>query len=187
MIPFFLLFLTFFNFSFSNQLFDSNHTVFPQLSDDNEISQFFGYAPVDETNNKSPLFYWTIVHKEPSHNDLKSLPLVIIIVFLYVFWSNHWSITTLPSPQQIIWLNGGPSCSSLTGFFDEKIGPFSFESDSSAKLIENKFAWHRKLDAHVLVFDQPRGTGLSFLQRNNEKFPSTREQVRVWSIELLNK
>ena len=39
----------------------------------------------------------------------------------------------------LLWLNGGPGCSSLQGAFNEN-GPFVFE-ENSAKFIENPHAW----------------------------------------------
>ncbi|XP_072937061.1 venom serine carboxypeptidase-like [Epargyreus clarus] len=56
----------------------------------------------------------------------------------------------------IIWLQGGPGASSLTGLFDE-IGPFKGSADS---LKPNPYTW---LQNHSLLFiDNPIGSGFSF-------------------------
>ncbi|CAK4161478.1 unnamed protein product [Aphanomyces euteiches] len=73
------------------------------------------------------LFYW-LVHSE---NDPKNDPLVL-------------------------WLNGGPGCSSLAGLFTE-LGPFVVEGDLSVK--RNKYAWNRK--TNMVFLELPAGVGFS--------------------------
>ncbi|XP_039764568.1 venom serine carboxypeptidase-like [Pararge aegeria] len=59
----------------------------------------------------------------------------------------------------IIWLQGGPGVSSLTGLFDE-IGPFRYNTLGTLK--ENPHTW---LKNHSLVFiDNPVGSGYSFTE-----------------------
>jgi len=62
----------------------------------------------------------------------------------------------------VIWLNGGPACSSMDGLFIEN-GPFRFEMDDDLnfRLKPDPNSWH-KLPAYTLYIDQPVGTGLSF-------------------------
>ncbi|XP_060800925.1 venom serine carboxypeptidase-like [Amyelois transitella] len=56
----------------------------------------------------------------------------------------------------VIWLQGGPGASSLTGLFDE-IGPLTVEN---GRIARNRYSW---LQNHSLVFiDNPVGTGFSF-------------------------
>ncbi|RHZ32374.1 hypothetical protein DYB37_012652 [Aphanomyces astaci] len=56
----------------------------------------------------------------------------------------------------VLWLNGGPGCSSLNGFFTE-LGPFVVQSDLSVK--RNPYAWNRK--ANMVFLDSPAGVGFS--------------------------
>lgn len=59
----------------------------------------------------------------------------------------------------IVWLNGGPGCSSLRGLFEEH-GPFFSDWDGSqAKLRHNPESWHQ-LGA-VLYLESPTGVGFS--------------------------
>ena len=61
----------------------------------------------------------------------------------------------------MIWLNGGPGCSSMDGALME-VGPYRVTEDQ--KLIENKGSWHEF--ANLLFVDQPVGTGFSFVDGN---------------------
>ncbi|KAF3400226.1 Carboxypeptidase Y [Penicillium rolfsii] len=57
----------------------------------------------------------------------------------------------------IIWLNGGPGCSSLVGLTGGN-GPISFV-DNSTQIKRNPYSWTQL--GHVLYVDQPVGTGFS--------------------------
>eukprot|EP01041_Mallomonas_annulata_P003070 gene3070-6020_t len=68
---------------------------------------------------------------------------------------------TNPNDQPlIIWLNGGPGCSSMDGLFLE-LGPFQIDGE---KLKLNPHSWHNA--GNLLFIDQPVGTGLSFSKSN---------------------
>ncbi|RKO84912.1 peptidase S10, serine carboxypeptidase, partial [Blyttiomyces helicus] len=57
----------------------------------------------------------------------------------------------------VVWLNGGPGCSSLYGSFVEN-GPVAVHDNGS--LSSNAFSWHKL--ANVLYIEQPINTGFSF-------------------------
>ena len=62
----------------------------------------------------------------------------------------------------LVWLNGGPGCSSFDGFVYEH-GPFSFTHGTGGKGVrvrENPFSWSQA--ASVLYIDSPSGVGFSF-------------------------
>ena len=61
----------------------------------------------------------------------------------------------------VLWLNGGPGCSSLTGLFLE-LGPASI--DENIKLHYNPHSWNS--NASVIFLDQPVNTGLSYSGRS---------------------
>lgn len=57
----------------------------------------------------------------------------------------------------VLWINGGPGCSSLTGLFLE-LGPASI--DESGNIVHNPYSWNN--NASVIFLDQPVNTGLSY-------------------------
>lgn len=72
------------------------------------------------------------------------------------FW--FWP-TTHPNPDKsiLIWLNGGPGCSSLLGFLEEN-GPILWQP-GAYKPVRNLWSWHRL--TNIVYVDQPAGTGFS--------------------------
>jgi cathepsin A (carboxypeptidase C) len=63
----------------------------------------------------------------------------------------------------VLFLNGGPGCSSMIGLFMEN-GRFTFslqDLDPGYKVTENPFAWSKK--ANVLYIDNPVGYAFIFL------------------------
>ena len=59
----------------------------------------------------------------------------------------------------VLWLNGGPGCSSLIGFWLEQ-GPLSMGGDGL--LTENDSRWSK--NAHVLFIESPPGVGFSYVK-----------------------
>ena len=57
----------------------------------------------------------------------------------------------------ILWLNGGPGCSSMTGFLYEH-GPYIFPLES-VNLTQNIYSWNT--NASVIYLDAPAGVGFS--------------------------
>jgi len=75
-------------------------------------------------------------------------------IFYYLFKARN---ITNRGEKLIIWLNGGPGCSSNVGMLIEN-GPYMFDN-KTFKLQRNNFSWNEDYD---LVFvDQPVGTGYS--------------------------
>ncbi|CEO59746.1 Putative Carboxypeptidase Y homolog A [Penicillium brasilianum] len=83
---------------------------------------------LDDNDNDKHLFYWFF----ESRNDPENDPVVL-------------------------WLNGGPGCSSLTGLFLE-LGPSSV--NSKIKLVHNDYSWNS--NASVIFLDQPVNVGYSY-------------------------
>lgn len=78
------------------------------------FSQFAGYIRVDDKTNRD-LFYWLIESPLVSKPNLKPL---------------------------VLWLNGGPGCSSIAYGASEEVGPFRVQSDGKA-LTLSPYAWNK--------------------------------------------
>jgi len=90
-------------------------------------------------------FYWLF---EPEEDDTSNKPL-------------------------LVWLNGGPGCTSLMGLFIEN-GPFRFEKiQDKWSLEQNPDSWHTL--GYLLYIDQPVGTGLSYT--TDEHYCTNDEEV----------
>ncbi|KAL2347095.1 hypothetical protein Fmac_001095 [Flemingia macrophylla] len=91
------------------------------------FQQFSGYVTVDDKKHKSLFYYFA-----ESETDPASKPLVL-------------------------WLNGGPGCSSLgVGAFSEN-GPFRPNGEF---LIKNDYSWNK--EANMLYLETPVGVGFSY-------------------------
>nr|ACG42988.1 serine carboxypeptidase 1 precursor [Zea mays] len=93
------------------------------------FAQYSGYVAVDSGGGKRALFYYFV---EADVVDPASKPLVL-------------------------WLNGGPGCSSLgVGAFSEN-GPFR---PSGQVLVKNEYSWNK--EANVIYLETPAGVGYSY-------------------------
>ncbi|KAG7118732.1 Pheromone-processing carboxypeptidase KEX1 like protein [Verticillium longisporum] len=76
------------------------------------------------------------------------------------FW--HFENKHIAQRQRtVIWLNGGPGCSSEDGAMME-IGPYRVKGD---QLVNNNGSWHEF--ANLLFVDNPVGTGFSYVDTNS--------------------
>lgn len=107
---------------------DHKVSKLPGLPSSLSITQYAGHINVDEAKNGN-LFYWLF----ESPQNSKDLPLMV-------------------------WLNGGPGCSSMDGLFLE-LGPFKLDKNNQ-DIKSNPSSWHNV--ANLLFIDQPVGTGLSY-------------------------
>ena len=72
----------------------------------------------------------------------------------------YWLFESWEAPATaplIVWMNGGPGCSSMDGLFLEN-GPFKLSGSLGVKV--NPHSW--AATANVVYLDQPVGTGLSY-------------------------
>ncbi|XP_034045441.1 lysosomal protective protein isoform X2 [Thalassophryne amazonica] len=87
---------------------------------------------------------------------------------------HYWFVSSQRDPVKdpvVLWLNGGPGCSSLDGFLSEN-GPFHV-SDDGATLYENEFSWNKI--ASVLYLEAPAGVGYSY--SDDKKYKTDDDQV----------
>jgi len=74
----------------------------------------------------------------------------------------YWMFESQNNPKTdplVLWLTGGPGCSSELALFFEN-GPYTVNTDLS--LDANPFSWNLK--ANLLYVDQPGGTGFSYVK-----------------------
>ncbi|CAJ2638058.1 unnamed protein product [Trifolium pratense] len=101
-----------------------------------DFQQFAGYITVDEVNQRN-LFYYFV----ESEFDAVSKPVVL-------------------------WLSGGPGCSSIgQGAFSEH-GPF--HPTKKGGLVKNRYSWNRV--ANMLYLESPAGVGFSYSTNTSDYF-----------------
>jgi cathepsin A (carboxypeptidase C) len=89
---------------------------------------------------------------------------------------HYWFVESQSNPIKdpvILWLNGGPGCSSLFGFFTEN-GPFRVTNDSK-NLTLDQFSWNTV--ANVIYLEMPSGVGFSYDESNCASFPTNDSQT----------
>ncbi|XP_027938198.1 serine carboxypeptidase-like 45 [Vigna unguiculata] len=92
-----------------------------------KFQQYAGYITVDEKQKRALFYYFVEAEVEPASKPL------------------------------VLWLNGGPGCSSVgAGAFVEH-GPFK---PSENGLLKNEFSWNK--EANVLYLESPAGVGFSY-------------------------
>ncbi|KAL8156256.1 putative serine carboxypeptidase-like 23 [Apium graveolens] len=94
-----------------------------------KFKQYAGYISVDKSTGRSLFYYFTEAVNNPSSKPL------------------------------ILWLNGGPGCSSLGVGAMVEIGPFGVKSDGKS-LYARQFSWNKV--ANVLYVESPAGVGFSY-------------------------
>ncbi|XP_057426724.1 serine carboxypeptidase 1-like [Lotus japonicus] len=100
-----------------------------------DFDQYAGYVTVDAKAGRS-LFYYFV---ESPHNSSTN-PLVL-------------------------WLNGGPGCSSFGYGALQELGPFRVNSDGRT-LHKNEFAWNNV--ANVIFLESPAGVGFSYSDNSSD-------------------
>ncbi|XP_061355887.1 serine carboxypeptidase 1-like [Gastrolobium bilobum] len=100
-----------------------------------DFDQYAGYVTVDAKKGRA-LFYYFV---ESPHNS-STKPLVL-------------------------WLNGGPGCSSLGYGAMEELGPFRVNSDGRT-LYRNEYAWNKV--ANVIFLESPAGVGFSYSNNSSD-------------------
>ncbi|KAJ0493903.1 putative carboxypeptidase D [Helianthus annuus] len=99
------------------------------LSKESKFKQYSGYINVDSLNGRSLFYYFVEALDEPSSKPL------------------------------VLWLNGGPGCSSLGVGAMLEIGPFGVNPDGKT-LYSRRFSWNKV--ANILFLESPAGVGFSY-------------------------
>ncbi|XP_066568575.1 lysosomal protective protein-like, partial [Amia ocellicauda] len=78
---------------------------------------------------------------------------------------HYWFVESQNNPSTdplILWLNGGPGCSSMDGMLAEN-GPFHLNDDGTVYI--NKYSWNTM--ANVIYLESPAGVGFSYSTSQN--------------------
>ncbi|MCO5573360.1 hypothetical protein L7F22_027129 [Adiantum nelumboides] len=100
------------------------------------FKHYAGYITVNESHGRT-LFYWFF---QSSHRHAAQQPLVL-------------------------WLNGGPGCSSVGNGALSELGPF-FINNSGTGVVLNKNAWTKA--ANIIFLESPYGTGFSYTNTSSD-------------------
>ncbi|WZY86095.1 hypothetical protein YC2023_032479 [Brassica napus] len=121
---------------------------------DVDFAHYSGFVTTNEKLGRA-LFYWFFEAAE----DAASKPLVL-------------------------WLNGGPGCSSV-GFGEaEEIGPFHIKSDGKT-LYLNQYSWNQV--ANILFLDAPVGVGYSYSNTSSDLLTNGDQRTAKDSLKFLLK
>ncbi|XP_020586813.1 serine carboxypeptidase II-3-like [Phalaenopsis equestris] len=107
----------------------------PGQPEDVKFDQYSGYVTVDPMKGRA-LFYYFV----EAPQDSGSKPLVL-------------------------WLNGGPGCSSIGAGAMQELGPFRVNSDGKT-LYANKASWNNV--ANVIFLESPAGVGFSYSNTSSD-------------------
>ncbi|PWA64843.1 peptidase S10, serine carboxypeptidase, Alpha/Beta hydrolase fold protein [Artemisia annua] len=80
----------------------------------------------------------------------------------------YWFFEAVESPQKkplLLWLNGGPGCSSIGFGGMEELGPFVAQKDKPELRLNNK-AWNKA--ANLLFLESPVGVGFSYTNTSSD-------------------
>ncbi|KAG5246905.1 serine carboxypeptidase [Salix suchowensis] len=121
---------------FSGQSLAGEHLV-TNLPGQPDVSfkHYAGYVTVNEQNGRA-LFYW--FYEAATHPDKKPL---------------------------VLWLNGGPGCSSIGYGATQEIGPFIVDTNGHG-LKYNPYSWNK--EANMLFLESPVGVGFSYSNTTND-------------------
>ncbi|CAN6912066.1 unnamed protein product [Brassica oleracea] len=99
----------------------------------------------------------------------------------------YWLIEAAEDPASkplVLWLNGGPGCSSV-GFGEaEEIGPFHIKPDGKT-LYLNQYSWNQA--ANILFLDAPVGVGFSYSNTSSDLLTNGDKRTAQDSLTFLLK
>ncbi|KAJ3439698.1 serine carboxypeptidase-like 48-related [Anaeramoeba flamelloides] len=110
-------------------------------------------------NDLSPDEIWTktefVMSEHVGYSGYINVNQTMDANLFYTFWE---SLDENPNAPVLLWLQGGPGCSSLWGLFKEN-GPLLIQSDGS--LLTNPWTWNNNYA--ILYIDNPVGAGYSYV------------------------
>jgi len=95
------------------------------------------------------------------------------------YWFVECDKGNAPGTPLLMWLNGGPGASSLTGLLAEKLGPQSITANGT--LVDNPDRITKKY--HLITLDNPVGSGYS--QTSSGRYVSSEAMMRTQAVQAL--
>ena len=115
-----------------------------------------------------PLILFQLIYSFPQEDKVTSLPDYSYEGELYSGYLNvseikkfHYMFNIAPDSENkplVLWLNGGPGCSSLDGWANEH-GPMTLDDEGHFKL--NNYSWHN--EANMIYLESPGNVGFSYI------------------------
>ncbi|PIA31844.1 hypothetical protein AQUCO_04800026v1 [Aquilegia coerulea] len=99
----------------------------------------------------------------------------------------YWFFEATEDPSTkplVLWLNGGPGCSSIAYGEAEEIGPFHIKADGKT-LYLNPYSWNQV--ANILFLDSPIGVGFSYSNSSEDLLENGDIKTAKDSLEFLLK
>ncbi|KAI3878180.1 hypothetical protein MKX03_029423 [Papaver bracteatum] len=122
---------------------DALITKLPGFNGSFPSRHYSGYVTLDETSGKNLFYYFVVSERKPSEDLV------------------------------VLWLNGGPGCSSFDGF-DYKHGPFNFQAAKThgglPQLQLNPYSGSKV--SNIIYLDAPSGVGISYSNSKSDYLTS---------------
>ncbi|EPS66906.1 hypothetical protein M569_07869, partial [Genlisea aurea] len=84
------------------------------------------------------------------------------------YWLTEASVDSVPDSRPLLlWLNGGPGCSSIAYGAAEEIGPFRINSNGKT-LYLNSYSWNKLVN--LLFLESPAGVGYSYSNTSSDLY-----------------
>uniref|UniRef100_A0A0D9ZWH6 Carboxypeptidase n=1 Tax=Oryza glumipatula TaxID=40148 RepID=A0A0D9ZWH6_9ORYZ len=99
------------------------------------------------------------------------------------YWLQEAPAAAQPAPL-VLWLNGGPGCSSVAYGASEELGAFRIRPDG-ATLFLNDYRWNKV--ANILFLDSPAGVGFSYTNTTSDLYNSGDKRTAHDSYKFLVK
>ncbi|URE18447.1 Serine carboxypeptidase [Musa troglodytarum] len=115
------------------------------------FQQYSGYVTVSESHGRA-LFYWFF----EATQDVEKKPL-------------------------LLWLNGGPGCSSIGYGAVEELGPFLMQK-GVPELGLNEYSWNKGKQANLLFLESPFGVGFSYTNTSSD-YDRAGDELTVTAID----
>ncbi|KAK9293017.1 hypothetical protein L1049_021001 [Liquidambar formosana] len=111
---------------------------------------------------------------QPSYVNLSQYSALLTRALFY------WLVESLETPSSkplVLWLNGGPGCSSIVYGAFEEVGPFQVQPDGKTLTVRRR-AWNT--EANILFLESPVGVGFSHSKTWHESAEDAYEFLVKW-------